>query len=127
LIESVLDVARASGEIGDGAEREYGIVLNFKDAGFGEILKDLHDGGNFGSTNFLRCSLERSVSHEFLWERFEESVTGEGASVKAKSGAGIGQFPITWYVSVHNGTDLELRPVYHRFEALTCNPNRREK
>ncbi len=67
LIESVLDVARAGGEVGDGVERENGIVLDFEDVGLCEVLKDLHDGGDFGSAGILRCSLEWSVSHEFLW------------------------------------------------------------
>jgi hypothetical protein len=48
--------------------RELGIVLNFEDGGFGEVLKDLHDGGDFGSTGFGWCSLDRRVSHEFLWD-----------------------------------------------------------
>jgi hypothetical protein len=74
-------------------EREYGIVLDFEDAGFSEVLEDLRDGGDFGSAGILGCSLERSVSHEFLGS-FEESVTGEAASVKAKSGLVVRQFPI---------------------------------
>jgi hypothetical protein len=86
---------------------EFGVVLDFEDAGFGEVLKDLHDGGRFGDAGFLRCSLDGRVSHEFLWERFEESVTGETASVKAKSGAAADRFPIGGCVSVPNGTDIE--------------------
>jgi len=66
LIESVLDVAWAAGEVGDGLEGEFGIVLDFEDVGLGEVLKDLDDRGDFGSADFLRCSLEWSVSHEFL-------------------------------------------------------------
>jgi len=66
LIESVLDVAWAAGEVGDGLEGEFGIVLDFEDVGLGEVLKDLDDRGDFGSAGFLRCSLEWSVSHEFL-------------------------------------------------------------
>jgi hypothetical protein len=54
LIESVLDVARAGGEVGDGVERENGIVLDFEDVGLGEVLKDLQDGGDFGSAGILR-------------------------------------------------------------------------
>jgi len=73
LIESVLDVAGTGSEIGDGAERQFGVVLNFEDAGFGEVLKDLHDGGDFGSAGFLRCSLEWSVSHEFLAKGSEKA------------------------------------------------------
>jgi hypothetical protein len=67
LIESVLDVARAPGEVGDGVVGENGVVLNFEDVGFGEVLKDLHDGGDFGSAHGLRCNLG-SVGHEFLWD-----------------------------------------------------------
>src|SRR5258707_3862731 len=67
LIESVLDVARAGGEVGDGVETENGIVLDLEDVGLGEVLKDLQDGGDFGSAGILRCSLEWSVSHELLW------------------------------------------------------------
>jgi hypothetical protein len=51
---------------------EFGVVLNFEDAGFGEILKDLRDGGDFGSADFLRCNL-RSVGHEILWKASEKA------------------------------------------------------
>jgi hypothetical protein len=40
--------------------------LDFENVDFGEVLKDLHDGGDFGNTHVLRCNLG-SVSHEFLW------------------------------------------------------------
>jgi hypothetical protein len=46
---------------------ENGVVLDFEDVGFGEVLKDLHDGGDFGNTHVLRCNLG-SVGHEFLWD-----------------------------------------------------------
>jgi len=63
LIEGVLDVAGAGSEIGDGVIGELGIILDFEDVGLGEVLKDLQDGGDFGSAGILRCSLEWSVSH----------------------------------------------------------------
>jgi hypothetical protein len=86
LLERVLDVARAGGEVSDGVVGKLRVVLDLEDAGFGEVLQNFRDGGDFGRAGFLGCSLKRSVSHEFLWERFGESVTGESASVKAKSG-----------------------------------------
>jgi hypothetical protein len=54
-------------------EREHGIVLDFEDVGFGEILKDLHDGRDLGSAGILRCSLEWSISHEFLGNGSEKA------------------------------------------------------
>jgi hypothetical protein len=89
LLKGVLNVAGAASEIGDGVVGENGVVLDFEDASFGKVLKDLHDGGDFRSAGFRGSRLNWSVSHEFLWVCFEESVTGEGASVKAKSGVGI--------------------------------------
>jgi len=46
---------------------ELGIILDFEDVGFGEILKDFHYGRDFGSAHVLRCNL-RSISHDFLWD-----------------------------------------------------------
>jgi hypothetical protein len=66
LIEGVLNVARAGGEIGDGVVGEFGIVLDFEDAGFSEVLEDLRDGRDFGCAGFVGSSLDWSIGHGIL-------------------------------------------------------------
>jgi len=73
LLKGVLNVAGAGGEVGDGVIREFRVVLDFEDAGFGQVLKDLHDGGHIGDAHVLRCSLDWRVSHEFLWKASKEA------------------------------------------------------
>jgi hypothetical protein len=83
LIESVLNIARLAGEIGEGAVREFGIVLDSEDGLFGNVLQYLHDRRSVGSDSVLMGNLKRCLSHLVLVVSSEESVTGDARSVKS--------------------------------------------
>ena len=72
LIEDVLNIAGPDAEISEGTEGKFGIVLDFEDGLFGNVLQYIHDGRSVGSDSVLMGNLKRCLSHLVLVVSSEE-------------------------------------------------------